>query len=170
MAGFRSGKCILKKWRRRKRNLENGNPRSAAHVQEEEESIGGAAAEKMFYSPSILGGGGRRRAHTRAGPTGGTPSIFGGGGPALEQAPSPHSSRSKPTLEQAPQGGPRVFLEAGGAAVVALDSSRLQNRVFGFWRRRGAIPFRGNLDSSSRFWEEEETGPTLTRASGRFQS
>ena len=74
------------------------------------------------------------------------------------------------TLEQAPQGGPRVVLEEeGGAAVVALDSSRLQNRVFGFWRRRGAIPFRGNLDSSSRFWGEEETGPTLTRASGRFR-
>ena len=149
--------------------MENGNPRSAAHVQEEE-SIGGAAAEYFFYSSSIFGGGGRRRAPTRAGPTGGTPSIFGGGGPALEQAPSPHSSRSKPTLEQAPQGGPRVFLEEeGGAAVVALDSSRLQNRVFGFWKRRGAIPFRGNLDSSSRFWGEEETGPTLTRASGRFR-
>ena len=150
--------------------MENGNPRSAAHVQEEEESIGGAAADFiLFYSSSILGGGGRRRAHTRAGPTGGTPSIFGGG-PTLEQAPSPHSSRSKPTLEQAPQGGPRVFLEEeGGAEVVALDSSRLQNRVFGFWRRRGAIPFRGNLDSSSRFWEEEETGPALTRASGRFR-
>ena len=95
--------------------MENGNPRSAAHVQEEEESIGGAAADFFCFTA-------------------------------------------------------RVFLEEeGGAAVDALDSSRLQNCAFGYWKRRGAIPFRGNLDSSSRFWGKEETGPTLTRASGRFR-
>merc|ERR1739848_931151 len=124
-AGFRSGKRIWKKWRRSRRNLENGNPRSSAHAQEEEESIGGATAKCFFHSSSILGGGGRRRTHTRAGPKRGTPSICGGGGPKLEQAPNPHSSKSKPTLEQAPQGGPRVFLEdEGGAEVVVLDSSQ----------------------------------------------
>ena len=76
--------------------MENGNPRSAAHVQEEEESIGGAAA-KLFSSTARVeeerwqsakslprvrcpskNGGGAERTDTQAGPAGGTPSIFGG--------------------------------------------------------------------------------------------
>ena len=60
--------------------MENGNHRSAGHVQEEEDSIGGGAAETFFSTARIF----------------------------LEE-----EGGAEHTLEQAPQGGPRVFLEEG---------------------------------------------------------
>ena len=103
----------MKKYKRSRRNLENGNPRSAAHVQEEEESIGGAAAE-LFARVFLEEEGGAEH-----------------------------------TLEQAPQGGPRVFLEEGPhssrpqAHIRAGPSPHSSRPRRGdpeyFWRRRAAL-------------------------------
>ena len=92
----------MKKWkrRRRKRNLENGNPRSAAHVQEEEESIGGAAAE-IFARVFLEEEGGAEHTLEQA-PQGGPRVFLEEEGPLSSRpqahtraSPSPHSSRPR---------------------------------------------------------------------------
>ena len=104
--------------------MENGNPRSAAHVQEEEESIGGAAAEAFFLQLEWRRSAGK--------------TLKGFLEPAARTKTEEEPSAQ--TLKQAPHGGTRIF-SGGGAAVVPWTRAGFKTAIPDFGRGGGQFLF-----------------------------